>query len=144
MEALKTSEQSTESIPETDVESLLAEAGGAGPTTADAPVSTKDNQSGPEPDTRHGFPQFSSLSGGEMRKMKMRHDEFVRSLETRLSAHLRLECGLQLSKFETVRFQRFMDGLTAPTHLTLFEIEPLEGLCFLNIPSLLGLSIVDR
>jgi len=93
---------------------------------------------------RLDFPAVSLFSEGEFRSLRTRHEDYIRSLGGRLSAHLRLECGLQMSKLETMRFRSYLDGLSNPTHLAVFRIEPLTGVCLLDIPPRLGLSIVDR
>lgn len=91
-------------------------------------------------DFRH--PAF--LSPGELRRLRLRHEEFIRALAARLSIYLRLEFALRLTRLEAVPYQKFIKGLPNPTHLTLFKIEPLRGLGVLHIPPRLGLTIVDR
>jgi flagellar motor switch protein FliM len=93
---------------------------------------------------RHDFPQVSTFSAGDLRKLRMRCESFVSSLAARLSLHLRLECALQMTKLDTIRFHPFIDSLSNPTYLTLFRIDPLEGVCLLDMPARLGLAIVDR
>ena len=87
---------------------------------------------------------MSSLTAGELRKFKARHEDFIHSLAARLSVHLRLEVGVQMSKLETFHFQKIIDGLWNPTYLALLRLEPLQGICLLEIPPRLGLCIVDR
>lgn len=91
-------------------------------------------------DFRH--PVF--LSQGELRRLRLRHEEFIRGLAARLSLYLRIEFGLQMSKLQTVLYRKFTEGLANPTHLTLFRAEPLPGVCILEISPRLGLTIVDR
>src|SRR5207249_10683751 len=93
---------------------------------------------------RFDFRQPSFLSASDLHKLRLRHEEFIRSLAARLSIYLRLEFGLQMSKLETLSFQKFIESLSNPTHLTLFKVEPLRGICLLDIPPRLGLTIVDR
>ncbi len=99
---------------------------------------------GQDATARVAFPKVCSFGTGEMRKLRMHCDSFVSSLTARLSIHLRLECSLQLTKLDALRFQPFVDSLSNPTYLTLFKIEPLEGVCLLDMPARLGLTIVDR
>jgi flagellar motor switch protein FliM len=103
-----------------------------------------DAGSGPGSISRHDFPQLTSFSAGEMRKLRTRCDFFVRSLAARLSVHLRLECALQMTRFETQRFQPLLDAFSQPAYLTLFRAEPLESVCLLDMPARLALAIVDR
>lgn len=90
------------------------------------------------------FPKISSFSAGEMRIIKSRHEEFIRAAGGRLSGHLRTECGLQLTKLESERFQPLMDKLPNPTHLTLFRLDPSGSVALLEIPPKLALNLVDR
>ncbi len=84
------------------------------------------------------------FSPGGLRRMRVRHEEFVRALSARLSLYLRMEFSLQLGKLDTVPYRAFMAGLADPTHLTLFRIEPLPGICVVDVPSKLAMTIVDR
>lgn len=90
------------------------------------------------------FRQPAFLTTGEMRKIRLRHEEFIRSLAARLSIYLRMEVSIQMSKLQTLSYQQLTEGMASPTHLTLFKVEPLKGYCLLEIPPRLGLTIVDR
>jgi flagellar motor switch protein FliM len=90
------------------------------------------------------FRNLSSLLPDELRMLTTRHEEFVRSVAARLSIHLRVELNLQLSGLGMMRYRDFIEGLPAPTYLALLKLDPLPGVCLLNIPLKLGLSIVDR
>ena len=131
-------------IPQSEVEHLLAQAGGGdSPAVAARPGEKKDPP--PPSATRpYRFRELSSLSAGELRKLKSRHEAFIESLATRLSIHLRLEVSLQMSKLETAHYHKFMDGIVNPTYLAMLKLEPLQGICLLDIPPKLGLCIVDR
>lgn len=84
------------------------------------------------------------LSPVELRKLRLHHEEFIRSLSARLSIHLRVEFTLQMSQLNTVTYQRFIEGLPNPSHLVLFKTDPLRGISILHINSRLGLTLVDR
>jgi len=132
-----------QAISQSEVDHLLAQVGGAESSAAASDLSGQNRQPEAHP-VRYDFRQPSFLSASELRKLRARQEEFIRSLAARLSIYLRLEFGLQMSKLETLSFQKFIDGLSNPTHLTLFKLEPLRGVCLLEIPPRLGLSIVDR
>jgi flagellar motor switch protein FliM len=91
-------------------------------------------------DFRH--PVF--LSPSELRKLRLRHEEFIRSLAARLSIYLRLDFSLQMSKLQTITFQKFAESLANPSFITLFKVEPLRGICILELQPRLGLTVVDR
>jgi flagellar motor switch protein FliM len=90
------------------------------------------------------FRQPAFLTTSELRKIRLRHDEFIRSLAAHLSIYLRLEVVVLMSKLQTLSFQRYADALPNPTHLTQFKVEPLKGVCLLDMSPRLGLTFVDR
>jgi len=100
----------------------------------------KDRDSIQPYDFRH--PLF--LSPTELRRLRIRHEEFIRALGARLSIYLRLEFSLQMSKLQTITYQKFTEALPNPSHLSLFKVEPLRGVGILDIHPRLGLTIVDR
>ena len=102
-------------------------------------------ESRPAADIRaHDFRQSGFLAASELRRIRQRHDQFVRSLAARLAMFLRLECRLTLSKVHIVGFQKFTESLSNPSHITLFKTEPLKGVGLLVIPPRLALQLVDR
>lgn len=134
-----------EILSQSDVEKLLAqvadqEAYNTGGSKGGAPDKVREKSVVQPYDFR--MPVF--LSANELRKLRVEHDEFVQSLGARLSNYLRLEVGLQMSKINTVTFQEFANTLSNPTHVTLFKVEPLTGVCVLEVNPRLGLTIVDR
>lgn len=100
----------------------------------------KDRDSIQPYDFRH--PLF--LSPTELRRLRIRHEDFIRALGARLSIYLRLEFSLQMSKLQTITYQKFTEALPNPSHLSLFKVEPLRGVGILDIHPRLGLTIVDR
>lgn len=84
------------------------------------------------------------LSQGDLRKLRLHHETFIKDLASRLSLFLRLEFGLQMSKLHTLSFDKFTESLNNPTYITVFKVEPLKGLCLLEMHPRLGLTIVDR
>lgn len=92
----------------------------------------------------HDFRQSGFLAPSELRRIRQRHEQFIRSLAARLAIFLRLEFSLQLSKVQIGGYQNFVENLPGPTHITLFKTEPLKGVGLLVIPPRLGLTLVDR
>lgn len=134
----------SEVLSQSDVEKLLAQVADQeawAPPSAKGPEKKREQSSVVQP---YDFRMPVFLSANELRKLRVEHDEFVQSLGARLSNYLRLEVGLQMSKINTVTFQEFADTLSNPTHVTLFKVEPLAGVCVLEINPRLGLTIVDR
>jgi len=106
---------------------------------ADSPPKTPFKQA---PQTRDA--RASLLSPRQMRKAHLHHQAFARALAGRLSLFLRAEFSLALAGLQLLPFQRLTESWPDPAHLTLFKTEPLRGVSILQIPTLLGLSIVDR
>jgi flagellar motor switch protein FliM len=130
----------SEAMSQAEVEKLLvatAEASAAGA----APDETGPGQ---QSLPRHEFPPISYFSALQLRTLRARHKDYMRALAGRLSGHLRSDCGLKMTKLDTVRFQSFLDGLSNPTHLTIFQLDPPGSVCLLEIPPRLGLSMIDR
>lgn len=92
----------------------------------------------------HDFRQSGFLAASELRRIRQRHDQVIRSLAARLAMFLRLECRLTLAKVHIVGFQKFTETLANPAYITLFKTEPLKGVGLLVIPPRLALQLVDR
>lgn len=113
------------------------------PTLVIGPQGRKSHH--PSADIRpYDFRQPAFLAPTELRKLRQRHDEFVRALAARLSMYLRLDVTLLVAKLQTICYQNFAGNLAVPAHLVMFKVEPLKGICLLDIPPRLGLTIVDR
>jgi flagellar motor switch protein FliM len=92
----------------------------------------------------HDFRQPAFLSPNQWHKLRLEQEEFADALAGRLSNYLRLDVGLRLARLETEPYRDFISRLVEPSHLAIFKLEPLRGLCLLEIHPHLGLSIVDR
>jgi len=117
------------------------------PTEGDVIVLTARNgrERRPATDIRsHDFRQSGFLAASELRRIRQRHEQFVRSLAARMAMFLRLEFTLQLTKVHIESYQKFTDRLTNPSYITLFKTEPLKGAGLLVIPPRFALTLVDR
>jgi flagellar motor switch protein FliM len=92
----------------------------------------------------YDFRQSGFLAPSELRRIRQRHEQVVRALAARLAMFLRLEFSLQLAKVQIVGYQKFIESLPSPTHITLFKTDPLKGVGLLVMPPRLGLMFVDR
>jgi flagellar motor switch protein FliM len=129
-----------EIVTQSEVEGLLGQIGAMG-ASGDPLIGSPAKQEDSQP---HAFRHLSSFSPNELRKLRMRHEDFVRSLAARLSVHLRLEVGLKMMRLEAVPFEKLQEDFANPTHLTLFKLDPLKGTCLLEILPQLAGSLVDR
>ena len=92
----------------------------------------------------HNFRQSGFLAASELRRIRQRHEQIIRSLAARLAIFLRLEFSLQLAKVHIENYQKFIETLSNPSYITLFKTEPLKGAGLLVIPPRLALTLVDR
>jgi len=92
----------------------------------------------------YDFRQSGFLAPSELRRIRVRHEQFVRGLASRLAIFLRVEYTVQLGKLQIVGYQKFIENLPSPNHITLFKTDPLKGTGLLVIPPRIGLSLVDR
>src|SRR5689334_19333938 len=92
----------------------------------------------------YDFRNPAFLSEGELRRLRLLHEDFIRYLSARLSLYLRMEFGLKMAKLTTVTYSKFTDSLPNPTHISLFKVEPLVGVGVLDINPRLALTIADR
>src|SRR6266404_9885647 len=99
---------------------------------------------GPKPMQPFNLRKPSLLTAGELRRLRLRHDEFARSLATRLSIHLRLELGVQILLLDSCFYSQFVQRLLNPAQVALFRVESLDGVGLLDIPPKLGIALVDR
>lgn len=84
------------------------------------------------------------LTPSQMRRLRIKHEDFIRSLAASISLFLRADFSLQMSRLETMTYKSMLDILPMPSHLTLFRLTPLSGMCLFDIAPRLGLTILDR
>lgn len=92
----------------------------------------------------YDFRNPAFLSESELRRLRLLHEDFIRYLGARLSLYLRMEIGLKMAKLTTVTYSKFCESLPNPTHLSLFKVEPLNGVGILDVNPRLALTIADR
>src|SRR5579862_1217859 len=102
----------------------------AGPAEADLVVLTakgKRERKSAASVRGHDFRQSGFLAPSELRRIRLRHEQFIRALAARLAIFLRLEFTVQLGKLQIISYQKFTESLSSQTHITLFRIDPLKG-----------------
>ncbi|HTL16931.1 MAG TPA: flagellar motor switch protein FliM [Patescibacteria group bacterium] len=92
----------------------------------------------------HDFRQSGFLAPSELRRIRLRHEQFIRSLAARLAIFLRLELTVQLAKLQIISYQKLTESLSNQIHITLFRTDPLKGVGLLVLSPRLGLCLVDR
>jgi len=119
------------------------------PETQDPVAATPGGVSSEEPSATsrtqsYDFRQPAFLSSLEMRKLRFWHEDYARAVAGRLSMYLRIDAAVQLTKIEAVPYHRFIQGIPDSTYVTLFKVEPLRGVSVMELPSRLGMILVDR
>ncbi|MDE1171506.1 MAG: FliM/FliN family flagellar motor switch protein [Verrucomicrobium sp.] len=84
------------------------------------------------------------LTPAQMRRLRIKHEEFIRNLSAALSVFLRMEFLLQMSRLETTTYKQLIESMGMPSYLTLFRMKPLPGIAVLDLTPRLGLTIIDR
>lgn len=133
-----------EVLTQSEVERLLAQVQAEETSTTVIGAAGRKSRHKAEEIQPCDFRQPAFLTGSELRRIRLRHEDFIRSLTARLAFYLRLEVGITMAKLQTVLYRKFAENLANPTHLTLFKADPLRGVCLLDMPPRLGLTMVDR
>ncbi len=92
----------------------------------------------------YNFRNPGFLSAADLRQLGVLHQRFIQHLAARLSTFFRMECVLKVTEFNSTIFSKFCESLASPTHLTLFQVEPLRGVGIVEISLPLGLTMADR
>src|ERR1051325_49044 len=71
----------------------------------------------------HDFRQSGFLTPSELRRIRLRHEQFIRALAGRMAIFLRLEFTVQPAKVQITGYQKFVESLPGATHITLFKTD---------------------
>jgi flagellar motor switch protein FliM len=93
---------------------------------------------------KHDFRSPVFLSPAQMRRLRIKHEDFIRGLAASLSLHLRMEFGLQMARLETMTYRAMLEEIPMPSHITLFRMFPMNTVALFDISPRLGLTILDR
>ena len=104
-----------------------------------------DSSTPTQPETHpFDFRQSSVFSDRQMRALQQRHEELIRALADRLTLWLRFDFTLRLARVAPISYADFIGSLPGLTHLSLFKLEPLRGVCLLETPPPLAIAVVER
>src|SRR6478752_6976869 len=108
-------------LSQSDIDKLMAEA-------LDGPKLTvfrADGSRHPNPDKlpieNFDFRTPVFLAEAELRRLRLTHQEFIRTLSARFSSFLRADFNLKMSKLTTLPYNKFTDTVQNPSHLTMFR-----------------------
>ena len=135
-------------LSQSEVEAILASITTGVDPAAKVISTSPDRASGDVAESHHVQPfDFRSpvfLTPAQMRRLRIKHEEFIRNLSASLSVFLRMEFLLQMSRLETTTYKQLIETMTMPSFLTLFRMKPLTGISVLDISPRLGLTVIDR
>ncbi len=96
--------------------------------------------------TAYNFRQPGFLSQKDTSQLAALHQKFAADLSARLATYLRMDivCAKASVTCSSMSFRAFCDGITAPTHLSVFQIEGLEGAGVLDIRPLSSIALANR
>jgi flagellar motor switch protein FliM len=92
----------------------------------------------------YDFRRPKLISKDQMRTLQMLHDTFAKAFANTLSLYLRTIVNANLALVEQFTYGEFIMSLPNPTCMSVFSMQPLEGLAILEINPVLVFVIVDR
>jgi flagellar motor switch protein FliM len=92
----------------------------------------------------HDFRTPTFIAPRQWTQLRREQESFAEALAGRLSNEMRLEFTVRLASLDTTPFGDFVKVLPEPALLVLFKVEPLRGICLLDITPQFGLAMVDR
>lgn len=128
-------------LDQSEIDKLLAQAAEA--SVKKPGLAAGEASTGPKVEP-YDFRNPAFLSEGELRRLRLIHEDFIRYLSARLALYLRMEFSLKMARLTTVTYSKFTESLPNPTHISLFKVEPLVGVGVLDINPRLALTIADR
>lgn len=133
----------SEVLSQGDVEDILASIGEEGFSDVRV-LSRKGTQTGGRRVEEFDLRSPVFLTPSEMRRLRIKSEEFCRELGAAVSVYLRMEFMMQMSRLETLPYHNLIENLPMPSHITLFKMHPLQGICLLEMSPRLGLTVLDR
>jgi flagellar motor switch protein FliM len=94
----------------------------------------------------YNFRQPGFLSQRDMGQLGLIHRNFLQGLSNRLGTFLRMEVAHDKKSLRCSNqpFREFCDSIEPPTHLTLFQIAPLDGVGILELRPGMSLALANR
>ena len=94
----------------------------------------------------YNFRQPGFLSQRDMGQLGVIHRNFLQNLSSRLGTFLRMEVAHDKKSLRcsNQQFKEFCDAVEPPTHLTLFQIAPFDGVGVLEMRPGMSLALANR
>jgi flagellar motor switch protein FliM len=90
------------------------------------------------------FRTASFLAPGELRRVRIKHEEFALNLASPLSQFTRCSFSIRLANMEMVSCRNVIEAMDGPSFLTLLRLDPLPGLGLIEVSLPLALTVVSR
>lgn len=84
------------------------------------------------------------LTEYELRHVRISHEDFIRYLSARLSMYLKMDVEIKMSQLTTTPYAQFVEAIPNPTYITMFKVDPLDGIGIMATNPRLAMTIVDR
>ncbi len=134
----------SEQLSQNEIERLLSEIAKEKDTTVVYKCTGAKTRFASDQVRPYDFKQLSYLTPADLRILRVWHERFFRSLSARISTYLKMEVRLQLASINSLKFDNFMASVANPSFIFSFAMEPLPGTSYLEVPTRLGLAIIDR
>jgi flagellar motor switch protein FliM len=92
----------------------------------------------------YDFRRPIQLSREHARILQQGFDGFARQATTVLTSSLRTVCTVSLLSVEQTNYAEYIDGLLAPTYMTIFTADPIPGRGVLEMPVRAVMSCIDH
>jgi flagellar motor switch protein FliM len=96
--------------------------------------------------TSYNFRQPGLLSQKDTTQFSIQHQKFASDLSARLATFLRMDvtCARKSVRCSSIPFKTFCEGVSQPTHLTVFQFDGLDGAGVLDLRPSTSISIANR
>jgi|GEM_PF-561943 flagellar motor switch protein FliM len=88
--------------------------------------------------------KLEKFSTNQLSTLRTLHDNFTRLLNNSLSVYLRTRVEATVISIEQISYGDFISGISVPSILSIFSMDPLPGSGIVQIDLNLSFSIIDR
>ncbi|MCW2848605.1 MAG: flagellar motor switch protein FliM [Marmoricola sp.] len=92
----------------------------------------------------YDFRRPIQLSREHARILQVGFDSFARQATTLFTSTLRTVCSMNLLSVEQQNYGEYVEGLLAPTYMTIFTADPLSGRGVLEMPVKAAMTCIDH
>ncbi|WP_432978743.1 flagellar motor switch protein FliM [Dactylosporangium sp. CA-233914] len=100
-----------------------------------------NKSSGPEP---YDFRRPTKLSREHVRTLQIAYETFARQYSTLLTSSLRAVSSISLVSIEQLTYDEYISGLSSPTIVAMFTLDPLPGTAILEFSLSTAMACIDH